>query len=389
MGRVGGGDSGYGVTGVTGVTGSRALARLRGHVVRRAFGAPAPLAAAMARLGFVQADPLRAPARAQDLILRHRVRGYRAGDLERAYPRLGLDEDYLYAYGFVTPAVRHLLHPGGGEAPAGLAAEVLALVRARGHAHPRDVAAAFGRATERNAWGGQSLATTRALEALHARGLVRVARRERGVRVYAPAVDLPPAPPDPDARVRALVALLLGLFAPLPEAGLRRALRHVPFVRRTLPTPAVRRLLAAMHADRTLDGADLLGERWVWPPGDAPEGPAPAPPRVRLLAPFDPLVWDRDRFARLWGWEYRFEAYTPAARRERGHYALPLLWGADVVGWATVAAGGGGGGERGGDPGALDVALGFARGRPAGAAFARGLEAEVERLRAFLRPRPR
>jgi uncharacterized protein YcaQ len=47
--------------------------------------APTKLAAAIERLGFVQADPIRAPARAQDLNLRHRVKGYLAGDLERRY----------------------------------------------------------------------------------------------------------------------------------------------------------------------------------------------------------------------------------------------------------------------------------------------------------------
>ena len=47
---------------------------------------------------------------------------------------------------------------------------------------------------------------------------------------------------------------------------------------------------------------------------------------VRLLAPFDPIVWDRRRFELLWGWPYRFEAYTPVAKRKLGYYALPLLW---------------------------------------------------------------
>ena len=42
-----------------------------------------PLLRAIRRLGFVQADPIRAPARAQDLILRHRVADYRAGDIQR------------------------------------------------------------------------------------------------------------------------------------------------------------------------------------------------------------------------------------------------------------------------------------------------------------------
>jgi uncharacterized protein YcaQ len=67
---------------------SAAVARLRTHAISTSLAAPAPLAATVERLGFVQADPIRAPARAQDLILRQRVPGYVAGDLERAYPIL-------------------------------------------------------------------------------------------------------------------------------------------------------------------------------------------------------------------------------------------------------------------------------------------------------------
>ena len=59
--------------------------------------------------------------------------------------------------------------------------------------------------------------------------------------------------------------------------------------------------------------------------------------RVRLLAPFDPVVWDRRRFELLWGWTYRFEAYTPAPKRKLGYYALPLLWRDRVIGWANVS----------------------------------------------------
>ncbi len=58
---------------------------------------------------------------------------------------------------------------------------------------------------------------------------------------------------------------------------------------------------------------------------------------VRLLAPFDPVVWDRRRFEMLWGWPYRFEAYTPVTRRKLGYYALPLLWRDRVIGWGNVS----------------------------------------------------
>src|ERR1700687_2794357 len=84
--------------------------------LRRCAGAqslftPTTLKRALHRLGFVQADPIRAPARAQDLILRHRVKDYRAGDLERRYSKLGIEEDFFINYGFVTSAIHALMHP--------------------------------------------------------------------------------------------------------------------------------------------------------------------------------------------------------------------------------------------------------------------------------------
>jgi uncharacterized protein YcaQ len=59
------------------------LAQLRRYAISRTLFPPVKLPDAIDRLGFIQADPIRAPARAQDLTLRHRVAGYRAGDLER------------------------------------------------------------------------------------------------------------------------------------------------------------------------------------------------------------------------------------------------------------------------------------------------------------------
>jgi uncharacterized protein YcaQ len=97
---------------------------------------------------------------------------------------------------------------------------------------------------------------------------------------------------------------------------------------------------------------------------------AEAEDRVRLLAPFDPVVWDRDRFKLFWGWEYRLEAYTPPAKRRFGYYALPLLWRDDVIGWANAAK----------VNGTLRVTAGFAKTRPRGPAFRRALEAEVDAL---------
>ena len=66
------------------------LDRLRAQACQATLFAPTTLAGAVDRLGFVQADPIRAPARAHDLILRHLVSGYRAVDLDLSFQRLRL-----------------------------------------------------------------------------------------------------------------------------------------------------------------------------------------------------------------------------------------------------------------------------------------------------------
>src|SRR3954464_15713442 len=127
----------------------------------------------MANMRFVQLDPIRAPARAADLILRHRITGYRAGDLDRAYSSLDLAEDYIHVYGVMPHATRDLLHPRSAshrfrverEHPR-LGSRVLAHVAANGETHPRDLAS-LGNHRTTSGWGNDSTATTRVLEALH------------------------------------------------------------------------------------------------------------------------------------------------------------------------------------------------------------------------------
>jgi uncharacterized protein YcaQ len=354
----------------------KTLADVRRLALSRTFFEPTTLPRALQRLRFVQADPIRAPARAQDLTLRHRVKEYRAGDLERAYPSLPLEEDFFVNAGFVTRDLHHLMHPRTPRQPWtkaqwANAERVLDVVRKRTVAHPRDVEAALELGTASNWFGGRSNVTTQLLDGLHYRGLLRVARREGGIRLYTVRTPTPP-PENALAAHDALIDAVVSLYAPLPAATLGKLLSHlgggVPQWRH-LRSAALRRAQARLRKHR-IGGVD-----WYWP-----EPPSlwirQEPPRVRLLAPFDPLVWDRTRFEVLFGWTYRFEAYTPAAKRTRGYYALPMLWGEAMVGWANAKLD---------DGGALDVQAGFVSGKPPrDVAFRRAFDDEIDRLRAFL-----
>lgn len=345
--------------------------------VARSLFAPTTLLRAVGKLGFVQADPIRAPARAQDLTLRHRVKGYRAGDLERKYAKLPIEEDFFVNYGFLPRATQALMHPRVARSKWTRvrqrdAADVLAFVRERGVVHPREVDAHFQHGRVTNWFGGTSSASTQLLDDMHYRGLLRVAGRAGGTRTYA-VREPHEAAADPDVALDTLVDVIVDLYAPLPERSLGEL---VAFLRRGVPQWAGRRRAAFARAKERLPRVTEGGVTWLWPAGEDPASKSHAiDDEVRLLAPFDPIVWDRRRFEVLWGWAYRFEAYTPAAKRVRGYYALPMLWRGEVIGWGNASFA----------DGNLALDLGYVRGAPpAGAPFRRALEAERARLATFL-----
>ncbi len=319
-----------------------ALADLRRHAIARSLFAPTTLPQAIARLGFVQADPIRAPARAQDQTLRHRVRDDRAGELERRCARLAIEEDFFVNHGFVPRATHALMHP-------------------------REVDAHFAHGKAKNWFGGGSNASTPVLDGMHYRGLLRIARREGRVRVY-PARDVHGPTTEPVGCFDALADIVVAKYAPLSELVLR--------LRLAVPQWGDQRAAALQRAKARLPWARIDGVTWYWAAGENPASHRHAEDgQVRLLAPFDPVVWDRRRFEAFWGWACRFEAYTPPAQRVRGCYALPLLWRDQVIGWANVEAR-----DR-----TLATEVGFVAGKPPrGPAFRRALDDELERMQRFL-----
>lgn len=359
------------------------LDQLRRYAVARSLFAPCALADAVKKLGYLQADPIRAPARAQDLILRHRATDYRIDDLEKTYAALPLIEDSIYNYGFFHRDELALLHPrrapprwqGFMAEHAALRRAVLRYLQEHGCAHPREIEKSLGSGRRVNGWGGSSLAATMMLEGLHREGKVRVCRRDAGIRVYAPAPKLERTL-TPGERAEGLLRLVINLYAPLPLRTLMQFARAMSAARPGVDCVKRFELMAKRGEQRC---EKIGGVTYVWPAAESL--PEAVDDTVRLLAPFDPVVWDRTRFEHLWGWPYRFEAYTPMAKRKLGYYALPLLWRDEVIGWGNVGVGANG---------KLKAQIGYATKKPARAdapIFKRELDAEIERLRIFLAAR--
>ncbi|HLJ91266.1 MAG TPA: crosslink repair DNA glycosylase YcaQ family protein, partial [Candidatus Angelobacter sp.] len=362
------------------------LRQLCRYAIARSFFKPTSLPRAIAHLGFVQADPMRAPARAQDLILSHRVQDYRAGQLERRYARLAVEEAFFFNYGFLPRETMALLHPR--EAPRewdarmeARAQEVLAFVQERGLTYAKDVQAHFDHGRIRR-WGADLHLGTHLLEGLHYRGLLRVARREAGARVYQ-SIEHPPQDNSPDARVSRAGQLLdrvVRLYAPLPAASLNYLCL---LLRYGVPHLATEVRQVQEQAKSRYAHADVEGLLWFWPRSENPMAGRytlqdkledTLENKLRFLSPFDPVVWDRRRFQLFWGWEYKLEAYVPAHKRRMGHYAMPMLWSDQMLGWANLKV----------VDGRLRHELGFAGPRPRGSAFRQALDAALQHMREFL-----
>lgn len=325
------------------------------------------LLVAIDKLGFVQIDPIRSPARAQDLILRHRVKNYHTGDIEKNYLTLPIEEDYLYAYGLMPEATSTLWHPKKIGKLSKFDKEVLKAVSTMEEVNQKTLEELFGKNTVRNWWGGRSRATKHSLDILNYWGFLKVARREGGQRVYK-VREMEEQKLTSLERKKQLILAIAKILSPVTERKLTEALY---FVRHGLgDTKAVvdKLIKSGELTKEKIDGVVYLWVTESYKDNKMPEG-------VRILAPFDPVVWDRRRFAHLWGWEYRFEAYTPAAKRIRGYYAMPVLWNENIIGWANVKK----------ENEKLNVELGFTNSRPKDEKFERELEEEIEKFEESLK----
>jgi uncharacterized protein len=307
---------------------------------------PAPdLAAAIAHMGYVQMDPINVCGRMHDLILRHRVHNYAEHDLLRhLYPVQGPRQCFehflpgkgilvtfpLAAWPFLVPHMRQRArHDAGfnGRLPASekrLARRILDEIGTRGALAPEQILHE-GRST--TAWGSSGRTVKIVLEKLFVHGEVLITQRRDFRRVYdLPHRVLPPdtlaARPASDAQSRRWRVLQR-----LRQHRLMRLGRdELPLV-----LDSVARIDAGEGPSLfcLLEDLPLLEHAASWRPGDHPP---------RLIAPLDPLIYDRALTARLWDYDYTWEVYTPPQRRVRGYYALPLLSDDELVGHVDARA---------------------------------------------------
>lgn len=345
------------------------LDQFRKRVLSDSLFSPCGMAAAIQRLGFVQADPIRCPARAQDLILRHRVKNYRAGDLERHYPNLDLEECYLYAYGFLSKDLWRLVHPKTDKELTDEHRKTLDLIRQHGPMHSKELETHIGGERVKNYWGGFSRSAKMAMESLHNRGALRVANRNNGIRVYEVADEFKPTL----SREERLQEIMLATLQAMGATTRRFLLSELSHFKYLVENVADRRrcLQSLIDAGRirvdTIDEVEYLSL-------DSGRRGRMKPDTVRILAPFDPIVRDRTRFEHFWNWTYRFEAYTPQQKRKLGYYAMPVLWRDQIIGWANAVV----------EAGRLKVDFGYVDRRPKDRAFRLAAESEVNRLAEFL-----
>ena len=323
------------------------------HFLRRALGFDEPhptVASALEHHGYIQIDPINICGRMHDLILRNRVAGYREGDLMRflhgeASPlpptqRAGFEHHVpgtgilvafpLDAWPYLKAEMRaRSRRPGawaGRLTPREkiLAEQLLAEIARRGPLGSEDFE---DDRQARRVWGAAKLVKA-TLQKLFFHGRILIAQRENNRRRY----DLPE---------RVLPSELLGRGEPsMVEAERWRVLLQL----------RQRRLVALRRADLArvenevqpvvVEGCPPLfclrsdADRLR----DARARPREPIPQIALLAPLDPLIYDRRLTARLWGFDYTWEAYTPAAKRVRGHYALPVLAGTEIIGHVNPRA---------------------------------------------------
>jgi uncharacterized protein YcaQ len=305
------------------------------------------------KLGFVQVDSIVRVERAHHLTLGARLDGYRPALLDRlAFEKRVLFEHWTHDASLIPTALYAHWKPRFarfeqrarrmrwfkarlGARPERTIARVRERIAREGALYARD----FERGEQQPATGWWDWTPEKtALEYLWRTGRLAIAGRDGFHKRYDLVERVLPeahALPEPDPRAHvewACASALerLGVATPTELAWYWAAVSSAQAAAWCRAAVSAGRVVAVSVAG--IDGA----RPWsAFAPADFAQRlrrAAEPPERTRLLAPFDPVVRDRKRLLRLFGFDYRFEAFVPAAKRRYGYYVLPILEGERFVG---------------------------------------------------------
>jgi hypothetical protein len=306
------------------------------------------------RMGFVQIDSINVIQRAHHLTLAARLQGYRPALLERLLERDRRLFEHWTHDASAIPTVwypywkvrferyrrRVLEHPWWmeriGPQPERAIDHVRRRIAREGPLMTRDFEDERPERTDKAWWGWKPQKA--ALEYLWRTGELAIAGRVNFHKVYdlagrvLPEAHAAPRPEDGEHAGWACRSALerLGIASPDEIAGFWRAV-SLAEARAWAVQAAERREIVPVQVE-TLDGSRPR-TAYAVPDWEARAAALPpAPPRVRLLSPFDPILRDRKRTLRLFDFDYRFEAFVPGEQRKHGYYVLPILEGERLVG---------------------------------------------------------
>lgn len=354
-------------------------------------------------LGSLQFDPLETPgARSPDLVLHARIRNYRRAWADRwlygapaerllfeAYNKslnaLPIAELPFYRIAWDRAFARYQQGILGERAEA--VAAVLARLRDEGPLGSAAFAPVRGAGEARRVvdWHWAPTAEGRAiLEALFESGRVAIARRDGSKRTFDLVERVYPAALLEERRSErdSLRHKLLSRYRGVGLMGEGAASELVHGVGDATVRRELREELVAEGKLLAVEVQGLRGLRFVLPEergllaATARAGRRAA--EVTVLAPLDPLCWDRRLLRDLFAFDYLWEVYTPEHKRVHGYYVMPLLYGDRMVGRIEPRF------DR--RRATLEVlGLWFEDGfDPLGGAFVRALERALEALRCFV-----
>lgn len=289
--------------------------------------------------GYVQIDPINVCGRMHDLMLRNRVTAYREGDLHEhvhgpGHPGM---EYYLPGTGVLVALpssaypqlARGMRDRRRSDSPhhgkltseqARLARRILRQIKEEG---PLSSDAIEHKGTVTGAWGVPGRSAKVVLEKLYSHGRVLISERRKFRRIY----DLPE---------RVLRPEILNAREPTPKQHRRWIVITLLKQRRLAQLrPTELALVEDLVQPFEVEGCPTLhGLRTDLDLLDQSEMDG----KTRLVAPLDPLIYDRRITAKMWDFPYTWEVYTPVRKRVRGYYALPLLNGTRLVGHVDLKA---------------------------------------------------